>query len=274
MMARVTDGDLELVDTHAHITLTAFDADREAVLARARDAGVRYIVCPAVDVATSASSVAIAYRHRGLGVAVGVHPSDLPADGLTPDDLARIDDLAQADCVVAIGETGLDFSRGRDDEEKQREAFRAQIRLALARRLPVVVHNRNASDAVVEDLEGEGMEDAVLHCFTGEEWLMSRAASHGWYLGIGGIVTYRSARNLVSLLPALPAGRILAETDSPYLAPAPRRDRRNEPANVARPVDALAHARGLTRSEAAELTTANALEAFPRLAARGPLRSR
>lgn len=273
MMARVTDGDRELVDTHAHITLAAFDADREAVLVRAREAGVRYVVCPAVDVACSIAAVAIAERRPGLGVAVGVHPSDLPSGGLSSRDVAELEDLSRSPCVVAIGETGLDLARGRDGEAQQREAFRAHVRLAQRRNLPVVVHNRDAADAIVDVLEEERAEAVILHCFTGEQLLAEKAARHGWYLGIGGIVTFRSGREVASLLPSLPADRIVVETDSPYLAPAPYRGRRNEPANVVRPLEVLAQARGMTIGEAAAVTTVNAYRAFPLLSTLQPLGS-
>lgn len=254
-----------VADTHAHVALQTFDADRDSVLARARAAGVQLIVCPGIDIATSRAAVALAESVRGVGAAVGVHPLDVASWTDSCEEALHL--MARQPSVVAIGETGLDFGRGRETEGAQRRAFSAQAQLARALNLPLMVHNRQADDAIVAVLDSCAPRNVVLHCFTGGAQLARHAVEHGWYLGFGGILTYRSGACVAALLPTIPPERIVLETDSPYLAPHPDRGRRNEPANVVAPLGVVARSLGVSLGAAASMTTANACRLFPRLQA-------
>jgi TatD DNase family protein len=238
-----------VIDTHAH--LDALE-DPSGAIARARAAGVERIVSIGTGLASTQATVAIAEAEPGVAVAAGVHPHQA-ADGEPVDRL--LDDR-----IVAVGEIGLDFFRDYAPRDEQRRVFTAQLRLAAEHGKPVIVHSRAADDETAE-LLGEFGGTVVLHCFSSPE-LLPVALDRGYYVSFAGNVTYPKAAELREAARAVPAERILAETDSPYLAPQPVRGKRNEPAYVVHTVASLAEARGEDPSELGRRIDANAAAAF------------
>jgi len=237
-------------------------ADVDAVLARAHDAGVRRILTLGTDPASCRAAVDLAERHAGVYAAVGVHPGDVADDaGAALDSLAPLLDHPR---VVAIGETGLDYYH--DDNPPralQRASFERHLDLAARIGKPICIHSRESGDDVLRLLEAwAGRVTAVLHCYTGDLATARRALALGCYLSFAGNATYPKLRGLLAVAAAIPADRLLLETDAPFLAPQPRRGRRNEPANVVYTYEAIAAARGATRAALGALVGANAARLF------------
>lgn len=260
-----------LIDTHCHLDDARFAADREAVLERAAAAGVTRAVIPATGVAGARAALELADRHPGLRVAVGVHPLWCAEHGAPAAAIAQLRELAQAPAVVAIGEIGLDYRHG-PPPELQARWLDAQLDLAAAAGLPVILHNRDATAELLARLEAWGRRAAlprppgVLHAFSAGRAAAEWAVAAGFYLGIGGMLTFRGAGELRATAEALPGDRLVLETDAPYLAPEPLRGRRNEPAFMRHVATRLALLRGAAVEQIALQTTANALRLFPRLA--------
>ena len=245
-----------MIDTHAHLDACADDPD--ALVARARAAGVERIVSVGSGLDSCRATLALAERHEGVFAALGIHPHQ--ADG---DDVERVPELCALlghDRAVAVGETGLDFFRDYAPRDAQRRLFERQLAIASDLGKAVVVHTRGADDETAAALEGFA-GTVVLHCFSSPS-LLPVALERGYYVSFAGNVTYPKAPELREAAAAVPADRILAETDSPYLAPQPRRGRPNEPAYVMHTVAGLAEARGEDPAELAERIEANAAAAF------------
>lgn len=258
-----------LVDTHAHLDFSKFDGDRPAVLARAWAAGVEAIVTIGVDLPSSERAVALAKAHDRVYATVGMHPHD--AKELDGEVLARFRELGRHEKVVAVGEIGLDFYRDLSPREVQRRAFRAQLAWAARLGKPVVIHDRDAHDEIMEVLSGWAGEQrgsplegrlGVLHTFSGDLAMAERALELGFYLSVAGPVTYPNAGQLREVVRALPLDRLLVETDCPFLAPPPHRGKRNEPAYVRLVAERVADLRDVPLDEVAEATTANARRLF------------
>ena len=245
-----------MTDTHAHLDACA-DPPAELV-ARARAAGVDRIVAVGSGLDSCRATLAIAHQEQGVWAALGTHPhqaGDADADGLD-----ELRELLADERAVAVGETGLDFYRDYAPRDRQRELFTRQLELAAELGKPVVVHTRAADEetaAALERFDGT----VVLHCFSSPE-LLPIALERGYYVSFAGNVTYPKAEELREVARRVPADRLLAETDSPYLSPQPRRGRPNEPANVIHTAGALAAARGEDPIELAARLDANAAAAF------------
>jgi len=251
-----------LADTHAHLDLDDYRDDRDAVLSRARASGVALIVNVGFDAATSDASIALAEANPSIYASLGLHPHH--ASSLSDELLARYERLAAHPKVVAIGETGLDYHRGLSPREDQERAFRAQIRLAKAVGLPLVVHNRDAHGDVLRVLDDEGPPEAggVMHCFPGDETYAREVVRRGFHVGIGGPVTYSARGRLAGVAASVPQDRLVLETDAPWLPPVPHRGRRNEPSFVRLVAERVAELRGLAVADLARLTTGNARRLF------------
>jgi len=241
-----------VIDTHAHL-----DGDDGAVLvARAREAGVTRIVAIGSGLDAARRTLALAEREEGVFAALGLHPHQA-ADGESLDELR---DLLSNERVVAVGEIGLDFFRDYAPHDAQRRLLEEQLQLASDLRKPVVIHSRAADDETVEALGGF-VGGVVLHCFSSPA-LLPVAVEHGWYVSFAGNVTFPKAEELREAAAELPDQWILAETDTPYLAPQPVRGRPNEPANVMHTLAALAEVRGVEPAALEALIDANATAAF------------
>ncbi|HEY0776647.1 MAG TPA: TatD family hydrolase [Gemmatirosa sp.] len=250
------------VDSHAHLADPAFDADRAAVVERARAAGAVAIVCigESIDAAERAQAVAAAHPDL-VAFTAGVHPHDAAAFDAARD-IPRLRAFVEAG-AVAIGECGLDYYYDHAPRDAQRRALDAQLALAADVGRPLVVHSRDADAdtyTLLRDADRAGVI-GVLHCFTGASDLAATAVAAGWYVSFSGMVTFKRWDNAAALA-AVPSERLLTESDAPYLAPVPDRGRRNEPAWVARTLQRLAEIRGVDPAELGSQTAENARRCF------------
>jgi TatD DNase family protein len=258
------------IDSHAHIDGEEFDADRDEVVARAREAGVRAIL----NVGTGdphggnfERAVALAERYEGVYAAVGVHPHDAKLYTEAAERLVL--EFVRGKRVVAVGEIGLDYHYDNSPREVQREVFGRQLRLACAEGLPVIIHSREADGETLEILRAEyagAGRGGVMHCFGGGPELAEGALALGFYISFAGNVTFKKADALREVALTVPLDRLLVETDCPYLAPVPHRGRRNEPAYVVATARFLADLRGVSHEEVGRVTSEN----FSRLFGAGP----
>lgn len=245
-----------MTDTHAHLDACAEPA--EELVRRAQAAGVARIVSVGSGLESCRETLAIAARQEGIFAALGIHPHQ--AGEPDADRLDELRELLGDECAVAVGETGLDFYRDYAPRDRQRDLFERQLELAAELEKPVVVHTRAASDETAAALE-PFTGTVVLHCFSAPE-LLPAALERGYYVSFAGNVTYPRAGELREAARQVPRERLLAETDSPYLSPQPRRGRPNEPGNVVHTVAVLAEARGDDARELATQLDANATAAF------------
>jgi TatD DNase family protein len=255
---------IELADSHAHLDLEEFDRDRDEVLQRAWESGVRAILCPAemTTPASLATVLGLAEKFSRVEAAAGIHPH--LAKEFAPSLADKIQELGRAKQIKAVGEIGLDYHYNFSPPEKQREVFRTQLRLAQELALPVIVHSRNSGRDVIAAVEEEGFtRGGVLHCFT-EDWeTAEQMMDRNFFISFSGILTYPNAQSLREIAKKIPWEKLLVETDSPYLVPQPRRgkNKRNEPAFVIETVQVLASLRNIHLEEMARAT----LENFRRL---------
>ena len=244
-----------LIDSHVNLHAPQFAGDREAVIARAREAGVGLMltICDRLDRFDAVR--AVAEGHDDIWCTVGVHPHEAKEfPSLAPESLVG---LAKGR-VVGIGECGLDFHYDLSPRDTQRRVFAAHIAAARATGLPLVVHTREADDDMAAMLEAaweEGPLKVLFHCYTSGPDLLERAAAQGAWFSVSGIATFKAAADVRERIAAMPPDRILVETDCPYLAPVPHRGRRCEPAHVGLVLDKLAEIRGWSREEAERRTT-------------------
>jgi TatD DNase family protein len=246
-----------VIDTHCHLSSSRFQKDRAAVLARARAAGVTRFVEVGYDLGTSERAVRLAAAEPDVWASVGLHPHEV-AKG-APETLPALARLARAPRVVAVGEIGLDFYRDLSPRDTQREWFRAQLALAAEAGLPVILHTRDAMDEMLDTLAAHAPpRRGILHCYAGDAAQARRAVDLGFALGIGGSLTH-GFPDLEAAVRSVPRTALVLETDAPYLVPAPRDTKRNEPALLARVRAALAALRGESQEEVDAFTTENAL---------------
>lgn len=260
-----------LADTHCHLDFRQFDDDRDAVIARCRDSGIRWILNPGVDLDSSERAVRLAEEHPEIYAAVGIHPND--GGSWDTQSLARLRTLAEHPKVVAIGEIGLDFYRDTTDHDTQLRIFKDQLGLAAEMGLPVIIHSRNAARQVLEILRewweglggfGSALVDqpGVLHSFEGDLEIALQAVEMNFVLGVGGPVTFRNAPEKRALISALTLDAFVLETDAPFLAPHPHRGERNEPAYVRWVAETVAAQANSSVSSVAQTTSKNAARLF------------
>ena len=247
-----------MFDSHLHLTADRFDGEVDEVVRRAMAAGVSRMVTVATDPSDGRAALEIARGHPGVVYATaGLHPHD--ASGWTDESEAEIRALLGEPEIVAVGEAGLDFHYDNSPRSIQREAFEAQLDLAVEAGLPIVVHSRDADEAMMEILLDRGPDvTGILHCFTGGDALLEAGLDAGWYVSFGGIVTFNSFDG-ADRVRRVPADRLLVETDAPYLAPVPMRGRRNEPSFLAHTCARLAELREVSLDELVTETTRAAL---------------
>jgi TatD DNase family protein len=259
---------IRLVDTHCHLNFSSYDDDRDGVIERAKLAGVDRIIVPAIDDKTAQEALALAEHYPGIFAAVGIHPNSTGDFHLSQ--LEWIGDFARRPRVIAIGEIGLDYYWEQSPRAAQIRAFEAQLQLAVEFELPVIIHNRDASDDVIAILETwaaalpPALRDrpGVLHSFSGSPIIAERALTAGFMIGFTGPVTFKNADGLRTLAAATPLERILIETDGPFLTPVPHRGRRNEPAYVRLIAERLAAVKDISLETFAAASTANAERLF------------
>jgi TatD DNase family protein len=249
-----------LFDSHCHLDGPEFDADRDAVVARARAAGVAWQLVPAIDAASWDGIAALCARHSGLHPAWGLHPMLL--DRHRPEHLAQLRTRVEADRPRAIGECGLDYFIEGLDPDTQRTYFRAQLEIARDFALPVVVHARRALEEVTATLRKVGGLTGVVHSFSGSPEQARQLFDLGFHLGLGGPVTYERARRLHAVVRSMPLDRLLLETDAPDQPGAGHQGERNEPCRLVQVAEAIAALRGEPVEAIAAATTANACRLF------------
>ena len=233
-----------LIDSHAHLDMYTAGSERDGVIDRARKAGLEAVVTVGIDLDSSAESVRIAEAHDDVFTVIGVHPHD--AKKVNDNILDGIKNLAKSNKVVGIGETGLDFYRNLSPQATQMQVFSDFLHISGELNLPVVIHDRDAHEAVLDYLTAykDSYTPGIIHCFSGDWEYAKVCMDLGFYISIAGPVTFPKAKGLHGVVKKLPADRILLETDCPFLAPAPYRGKRNEPAYIVHTAQAVAELRG------------------------------
>lgn len=249
-----------LVDTHAHLQHEAYGGAAESVLARAHANGIEWVVNVANDLAAADAALAFSQAHPDVKVAIGLHPHN--AQDWSAAAGERLAELLKSPAVVALGEIGLDYHYDFSPRSRQLEAFAAQLQLAAAHDLPVVIHARESERDVLRLLQQAAPLKGVWHCFWGDAAAAAAAVDMGLYIGVGGPVTFKNDGGLREVLAGVSLQNLVLETDAPYLAPAPVRGRQNEPAFVAYVAAALAVVQGCSVDEVAAATSANAEKLF------------
>jgi TatD DNase family protein len=247
-----------LIDTHAHLNAEQFAEDREEVIQRALEHGVTRIVNVGFNRETIPSSIELAERYDFIYSTVGWHPQD--AITMKPDDLDWIESLCAHEKVVAIGEVGLDYYWDTSPKDVQQQVFREQIRLARKIGIPLIIHNRDAHQDLVQILKEEKAADVggIMHCFSGSWEIARECLAMNFYISFGGPITFKNAKQPKEVLAQVPLERLLVETDAPYLTPHPYRGKRNETAYVKLVAEAAAQIKGLSYTEITEITSNNA----------------
>jgi len=256
-----------LIDSHCHLDFPDFDAERDAIIARAQAAGVARMVTISTRIRKLDRLLAIARHHDGIVYcSVGTHPHyadeelDISAD--------EIVDLAQHPRIVAIGEAGLDYHYDKAPRSAQATGFRRHIEAARRTGLPLVIHSRDADSdmaAILEEESGKGAFPFILHCFTAGRELAATGIRLGGHISFSGILTFKNSADLRAIAATVPHDRLLVETDAPYLAPVPFRGKRNEPAHVVHTAAVLAETIGVDEARLADITTDNVFRLFSKM---------
>lgn len=254
-----------IIDTHCHLDDKQFDEDRESVIARAQDKNIQYIIIPGANSDDLPLAREIAHRYSHVYFAAGVHPYHKEQ---YDEDLLR--EFLKDEKCIAVGECGLDYYRLPESEdaknhekEEQKAVFRQHIALAKAVKKPLIVHIREANEDSKRILLDENAHEVggVLHCYNASKHLLE-LSDKGFYFGIGGVLTFKNAKNLVDILPLIPQDKLLLETDAPYLTPMPFRGQRNEPAYTSMVADKMAELLNINVTEIHSLTSENAFKLF------------
>ncbi|MFZ0370886.1 MAG: TatD family hydrolase [Halobacillus sp.] len=251
-----------LFDTHVHLNADQFEEDLEATIQRANEAGVEYMTVVGFDHKTIPKAIEIAESHEKIYAAVGWHPVD--AVDLSDKELKWIEELSSHPKVVAIGEMGLDYHWDKSPADVQKEVFRKQIRLAKKVKMPIIIHNREATDDIVEILKEEDASEVggIMHCYSGPVETARECIDMNFMISLGGPVTFKNAKLPKEVAKAIDLKHMLVETDCPFLAPHPNRGKRNEPAYVKLVAEQIAELKEITFEEVSEVTTSNALQFF------------
>ncbi|MBB5181916.1 TatD DNase family protein [Planomicrobium koreense] len=250
------------VDTHVHLNADQYDEDLKEVIDRALERNVTKMIVIGFDRKTIERAIALAEQYEFIYAVVGWHPVD--AIDCTEEDLRWIEELAAHDKVVGIGETGLDYHWDKSPKDIQQEVFRKQIRLAKKVKLPIIIHNREATEDVLRILKEEGAEEVggVMHCFGGSVETARESIAMNFMISLGGPVTFKNAKKPKEVAEAISLDHLLIETDAPYLAPHPYRGKRNEPSYVPLVAEEIARLKGISIEEVAAATTKNAEQFF------------
>ncbi len=249
-----------LIDSHCHLDMKDFDKDRTEVLERALSKGIGHMAAIGLELTSSEAVLALAREYPSISATVGCHPHD--ADECDSLELQMLTSLALEPEVVAWGEIGLDYFRNYSRKENQRRIFKEQLDLARSADLPVIIHDREAHDEVYDLLKKMGKGKGVIHCCSGDLELAEAFMALGYYISIPGTVTYKNARTIREVAATIPLDRMLVETDAPFLAPVPRRGKRNEPSYVIHTAREIAVLRDIPFESVAKQTTENARALF------------
>ncbi|MFX3624217.1 MAG: TatD family hydrolase [Ectobacillus sp.] len=251
-----------LFDTHAHLNAEQFEEDLDEVIERAKEAGVSHIVVVGFDGVTIPKAMELAETYSFIYAAVGWHPVD--AIDMTDEHLQWLEELAAHPKVVALGEMGLDYYWDKSPKDVQKEVFRKQIRLAKKVKLPIIIHNREATQDIVDILREEEASEVggIMHCFSGSVETAKQCIDMNFLISLGGPVTFKNAKKPKEVAAEIPMDKLLIETDCPYLAPHPFRGKRNEPGYVKLVAEEIAAQKGISYEEVARITAENAKRLF------------
>jgi len=251
----------QLIDTHAHLDFHQYDADREEVIARAREANVTRIITIGIDRQTSEKAIEIAENHHNIYAAIGIHPHD--ANEATDEDIEVLKELIQHPKVVAIGEVGLDFYRNISPPDVQRRLFRMFLDWSSEYGKPLIIHTREAEDEILTILKERSKSGwrGVFHCFPGDQKMAETVIEMGFLVSFTGNITFKNSRSL-AVARDVPMERLMVETDSPFLTPVPHRGKRNEPAFINFVAQKIAEVKDIPVQQVARITTANAQNLF------------
>ncbi len=264
MKSRNTLSNLIFTDTHAHLYLEEFDSDRQQAVSRALDAGVKYIFLPNIDSGSIKAMQDAGCRWPDICYPMmGLHPTSVKANFRDELDIVRKYLADKAYRFVAVGEIGIDLYWDKTFEKEQKEAFNIQLDLALEYYLPVAIHTRNSMEVALEILEARNDKGlrGVFHCFSGDVTQAERAVKMGFYLGIGGVVTYKKS-GIADVVAAMPLENLLLETDAPFLPPVPHRGQRNESSYIPLIAHKISEIKNVSLEEVGRVTTNNALKLF------------
>ena len=245
-----------LIDTHCHLDFAQFAPDREAVIRRAKEAGVGYFINIGATLDSSLASCELSRQYVQIYASVGVHPHD--ADSFSTETLNKIRELAVKSKVVAIGETGLDYFRNLSSQDNQKRLFTELIELAKGLDLPLVVHTRQAQEDTLKILKNAMPLRAVVHCFSGDENFLKSCLGLGFLISFTCNITYKKAQGLRDMVRLTPLDKLMLETDAPYLSPEAFRGKRNEPAQIKLLAEEVSRIKGVSFEEIADKTTNNA----------------
>ena len=247
-------------DSHAHYDETCYDADREALFASFKENGVDYAVNVGADLPSSVASINLAESHCFIYAAVGVHPHS--AATLDEEGLCALERLCGNRKVVALGEIGLDFHYDNSPRDTQRYWFQRQLDLADRLKLPVIIHSRDASAETFDIIANSNVRQGIIHCYSGSAPMALEYVKMGFYIGVGGVITFEKTKKLREAVEAIPPGSIVLETDSPYLAPVPHRGQRNNSNYLEFVAAKIAEIKGMTLQNVADMTFSNAIRVF------------
>lgn len=251
-----------IFETHAHYDDEAFNKDREALLASMRENGIECIVNVGASLDSVKSTVALMHQYPFIYGALGIHPSDTAA--LTEESFQWLRAQLSLEKAVAVGEIGLDYYWDEPERDIQKKWFRRQLQLAKEKKLPVVIHSRDAAKDTLDIMKEEAAEEigGVIHCFSYGKDMAREFLGMNFYFGIGGVVTFQNAKKLKEAVEYIPIEKILLETDSPYLSPVPFRGKRNSSLNLPYVAEEIARIKGISREKVIELTNQNARKLF------------
>jgi len=249
-----------LIDSHAHLEMKEFDADRKDVIERAGLAGVDVMVTVGTNLALSRKALTIARQYENIYATIGVHPHDVAKAGDKTFDELKV--LAQDPKVVAYGEIGLDFFRNISPREIQVEMFARQLELACEWNLPVIIHDRDAHEQTLRMVKASRVRRGVFHCFSGDWEMAKQCIDLGFYISVPGVVTFDKSQKLHEVVRQAPIEYLLLETDCPYLTPVPHRGKRNEPSFMVHTAEKVAEIKGLSPEEVAQTTADNTRKLF------------
>ena len=250
-----------IIDTHGHYDDEQFDVDREMLLTNLKERGLKAIVTVGASMQTSENALALAHQYPAVYAAVGVHPDEVGE--LNDDALARLEEMCHDPKVVAVGEIGLDYHWDVEPREVQQKWFIRQLDLARKVGLPVNIHSRDASEDTFRIIKEHASDlTGIIHCFSGSKELAAEYVKLGYYIGVGGVVTFKNGKKLKSVVEAIPLTSIVLETDCPYLAPEPNRGKRNESAYIQYVAEEIARLKGISVEEVLIQTEINAKQVY------------
>lgn len=250
-----------IFETHAHLDDEAFDADREKLIETLPEKGICRVINVGASIESTKTSIALAEKYEYIYAAVGVHPSDI--DGLHEESFAWLKEQTQNPKTVAVGEIGLDYYWDKEPEvqKQQQYWFKRQLELAAQCNLPVIIHSRDAAEDTMHILK-EYTLPGVIHCYSYSPEMAKEFVKMGYYIGVGGVVTFKNAKKLKETVQEIPLEHILLETDSPYMAPEPHRGKRNDPTYIPYIVEKIAELKGVSTQEVLRVTWDNAMRLF------------